>query len=131
MAHNQDLSSVLPASQSGGGYGQLETVSSLSQGAQGIDRQCLEHGNPNNCTDLAPALPLDQYRLNVDPNPHIIRRKANEKVQHVQEVVVKYLKPPPPPPAGDIVIRQMVDCLISVICFFFYLFEVISLIFFC
>lgn len=106
-----DLSQIIPASlSSGAGYGQYETVSSLSQSAAGIDASLLEHGNPNNCNlaDLAPALPLEQYRLNVDQNPHVIRRKPNEKVSYLQEIAVKYLKPPPPPRAGDIVIRQLV-----------------------
>jgi len=58
---------------------------------------------------LAPALPLDQYRLNVDQNPHIIRKKAQEKVNYLQEIAVRYLKPPPPPRAGDIIIRQLAN----------------------
>jgi hypothetical protein len=65
--------------------------SGYSQGS-GVDSNLLQHENPNNCTDLAPALPLDQYRLNVDNNPHVIRRKAQEKVQYLQEIAVRYLK---------------------------------------
>jgi len=74
-----------------------------------IDPQLLQHENPNNCTenDLAPQLPLDKYRLNVDQNPHIIRRKPQEKITYLQQVAVRYLKPPPPPRAGDIVINQL------------------------
>jgi len=72
-----------------------------------IDPQLLQHENPNNCHDLAPALPLDKYRLNVDQNPHIVRRKPQEKVSYLQQVAVRYLKPPPPPKAGDIVIQEL------------------------
>jgi len=72
-----------------------------------IDPQLLQHENPNNCTDLAPQLPLDKYRLNVDQCPHVVRRKPQEKICYLQQVAVRYLKPPPPPKAGDIVIQQL------------------------
>jgi hypothetical protein len=72
-----------------------------------IDPQLLQHENPNNCHDLAPGLPLDKYRLNVDQNPHIVRRKPQEKISYLQQVAVRYLKPPPPPKAGDIVIQEL------------------------
>lgn len=67
--------------------------------------------NPNNCQphELAPALPLDQYRLHEDPNPEIIRKKPIERVNYTQNVAVRYLKPPQPPPAGDIIIQQLPD----------------------
>ena len=54
-----------------------------------IDAQLLQHENPNNCHDLAPGLPLDKYRLNVDPNPQIVRRKPQEKVSYLQQVAVR------------------------------------------
>jgi len=69
----------------------------------------LHHENPNNCTDLAPSLPLDKYRLNVDNNPKVIRKKPQEKIHYLQQVAVRYLKPPPPPRAGDIIIKQLRD----------------------
>lgn len=107
---SNEISRILPSNlASAEGYGNYETVNALSNLSAGqIDRNLLTHENPNNCNDLAPALPLDQYKLNVDQNPHVIRRKAQEKVQYQQEIAVRYLKPPPPPRAGDIVIRQMV-----------------------
>jgi len=73
-----------------------------------IDPQLLQHENPNNCTenDLAPPLPLDKYRLNVDQNPQVIRKKPQEKISYLQQVAVRYLKPPPTK-AGDIVINQL------------------------
>jgi hypothetical protein len=80
--------------------------SSYSSAGSAIDANLLQHENPNNCTDLAPALPLDQYRLNVDNNPTVIRRKAQEKVQYLQEIAVRYLKPPAVPRGGDIIIQQ-------------------------
>jgi len=108
---SNEISRILPSGlASAEGYGNYETVNALSNLSAGtIDRNLLTHENPTNCTDLAPALPLDQYKLNVDQNPHVIRRKAQEKVQYQQEIAVRYLKPPPPPRAGDIVIRQMAN----------------------
>jgi hypothetical protein len=74
-----------------------------------IDQSILQHENPNNCSDLVAPLPLDKYRLNVDNNPKVIRRKPQEKIQYLQQVAVRYLKPPPPPPAGEIVIKHLHD----------------------
>jgi hypothetical protein len=74
-----------------------------------IDQSLLQHENPNNCADLCPSLPLEKYKLNVDNNPHIVRKKPQERIQYLQQVAVRYLKPPPPPRAGDIVIRQLQD----------------------
>lgn len=67
--------------------------------------------NPNNCQpyDLAPPLPLNQYRLNEDHNPEIIRKKPIERVHYQQNVAVRYLRPPAPAPAGDIIIQQLPD----------------------
>lgn len=67
--------------------------------------------NPNNCQpyDLAPAIPLNQYRLNEDLNPEIIRKKPIERVNYTQNVAVRYLRPPAPAPAGDIIIHQLPD----------------------
>lgn len=108
--YSSEISRILPSEiSSAAGYGQYETSNALSSmAASAVDRQILEHENPNRCNpaDLAPALPLDQYRLNVDQNPHVIRRKPSEKVQYLQEIAVRYLKPPPPPRGGDIIIRQ-------------------------
>jgi hypothetical protein len=72
-----------------------------------IDPALLMHENPNHCTDLASPLPLDQYKLNVDRCPLVVRRKPQEKVQYLQQVAVRYLKPPPPPKGGDVIIREL------------------------
>lgn len=74
---------------------------------QPIDPSLLQHENPNNCSNLAPGLPLEQYKLNVDQNPQVIRKKPLEKINYLQQVAVRYLKPPQPPKAGDIVVKQL------------------------
>ena len=61
---------------------------------------------------VAPAashLPLDQYKINADPNPIVVRKKPAEKVQYTQQISVKFLKPPPLQQPGDIIIRQEPD----------------------
>ena len=54
----------------------------------------------------SPSLSLTQYKLNIDSNPEIIRKKATEKLKYTQEISLRYLKPPAPEQPGDIVIRQ-------------------------
>ena len=56
-----------------------------------------------------PIIPIENYQLNFDPNPTIIKKKPTQRVQHTQNVSLKYLKPPLPPPAGDITITQEQD----------------------
>jgi hypothetical protein len=56
-----------------------------------------------------PNISLDQYKLQVDPNPTVIRKKAEGRVTLTQNVSLKYLKPPSPPQPGDITITQEPD----------------------
>ena len=41
-----------------------------------------------------PIVPAEQHVLNVDPAPILIRRKPAARVQHIQNVSLKFLKPP-------------------------------------
>ena len=61
---------------------------------------------PSNCKFL-PPISLDQYKLNNDPNPEIIRKKPSDKIRYVQDVAIRFLEPPLPPKHGDIVVRQL------------------------
>jgi hypothetical protein len=56
-----------------------------------------------------PNIPLEQYTLNVDPNPTIVRKKQEGRISLVQNVSLKYLKPPQPEQPGDITITQEPD----------------------
>lgn len=51
-------------------------------------------------------IPLDQYRLNVDPNPTVVVKKPKEKIKYKQEVHVKYLKPPTPKPSELVIVQE-------------------------
>ncbi|RMZ96505.1 hypothetical protein BpHYR1_020315, partial [Brachionus plicatilis] len=55
-----------------------------------------------NCTFL-PPVSLDQYKLNSDPNPEVIRKKPSEKIRYQQDLSVRFLEPPKAPKPGDIV----------------------------
>lgn len=52
---------------------------------------------------------IDQYELNNDPNPQVIRKKPNKKLVYEQEIGVRYLKPPNVPEPGKIIIKQEPD----------------------
>ena len=56
-----------------------------------------------------PNIPIDQYKLQVDPNPTVIRKKAEGRVTLTQNVSLKFLKPPAPEQPGDITITQEQD----------------------
>ena len=56
-----------------------------------------------------PILAPEQHQLNVDPAPIIIRKKPTVRVQHIQNVSLKFLKPPLPAQPGDITITQEPD----------------------
>ena len=52
----------------------------------------------------------DRFKnLNIDPNPIIVHKKQDEKVEYVQNINLKYLAPPEPEKPGDLVISQEVD----------------------
>ena len=50
--------------------------------------------------------PINQYRLNNDPNPEIITKVSGQPIEYSQEIQVRYLQPPAPQPHGDIIIRE-------------------------
>ena len=67
----------------------------------------------NGSTYVAPrtdtAIPIEQYKLNVDPNPIVIKKKSNEKIKLIKTISLRFLKPPQPTQPGDITIIQEPD----------------------
>ena len=51
-------------------------------------------------------IPLEQYQINEDPNPIVIRKKPADKLRYRQNVTVRYLKPPTPKPSELIIIEE-------------------------
>lgn len=54
-------------------------------------------------------VPLSAYQLNQDPNPQLVKKQTTQRVEYVQELAIRYLRPPTPPPPGEIIIQQMAD----------------------
>jgi len=53
-------------------------------------------------------LPLDQYKINYDPNPIIIRKQIPvEMPTYKQQVIVRYLRPPTPPEPGPLIVKEV------------------------
>ena len=52
------------------------------------------------------VVPINQYEINIDQNPTVIRKKSNQNLFYEQEVAIRYLRPPTPPPPGEILIKQ-------------------------
>lgn len=50
-------------------------------------------------------IPIEQIKINEDPNPEVIKKRLN-KLKYKQEVSVKYLQPPAAPKPGDLIIRE-------------------------
>ena len=56
-----------------------------------------------------PCMPIEHYKLNIDHDPIVINKKTDKKVNYVQNVSLKFLKPPLPDKPGDITIIQEHD----------------------
>jgi hypothetical protein len=54
-------------------------------------------------------LPLDQYPLNEDDQPELVKKRPNTKLDYIQQMYIRYLRPPTPPQPGEILIRQLSD----------------------
>ena len=44
---------------------------------------------------------VTDYSLNEDFEPEVIHKKANQNLEYIQELAVRYLKPSTPPPPGN------------------------------
>lgn len=57
---------------------------------------------------LKVEIPLSKYSLNEDKKPKIIKKKLENKLVYIQELVIRYLRPPTIDPS-EIVIKQEPD----------------------
>ena len=93
-----------PAQIGGGGGGPQETEEIEVNG---------ERGQLVNQAEVAAwrgDIPLSEYQINQDANPEVItKRAANQNLEYVQELAVRYLRPPTPPAPGEILIQQEND----------------------
>jgi hypothetical protein len=51
-------------------------------------------------------IPINEYLINEDDNPETLFKKSEQKVEYIQELAIRYLRPPTPPVAGEIIINQ-------------------------
>jgi hypothetical protein len=63
-------------------------------------------GNRQDIINWSGTLPLDQYPINEDPNPEVIRKRTDQTIAFNQEIAIRYLRPSTPPPPGDILISH-------------------------
>ena len=57
------------------------------------------------------VIPISEYLINEDANPEVITKRSNQKIEYIQELAVRYLRPPTPPAPGEIVITQEANIL--------------------
>lgn len=67
--------------------------------------------NKNEVNSWRGEVPIDQYLINEDPNPEIITKRSQQKLEYIQELAIRYLRPPTPPAPGEIVIKQEANVL--------------------
>lgn len=48
----------------------------------------------------------ENYPLNDDHSPKLIRKKPSQKLEYVQEIYIRYLRPPSPEPPGIFIFRK-------------------------
>jgi hypothetical protein len=58
--------------------------------------------NKEECLNWRGPIPLEQYKINQDSNPTIIRKKRTVNTDSIQRICVRFLKPPPMPTPGSI-----------------------------
>jgi len=51
-------------------------------------------------------IPISEYLINEDKNPETLFKKSEQKVEYIQELAIRYLRPPTPPAPGEIIIKQ-------------------------
>jgi hypothetical protein len=61
--------------------------------------------NKEECLKWRGPIPLEQYKINQDPNPTIVHKRRSMSVP-VQEIGIRYLKPTRLPDAGDLILKE-------------------------
>lgn len=52
------------------------------------------------------VVPIEEYQINEDSQPEVITKRTEQRLEYVQELAIRYLRPPTPPPPGEILISQ-------------------------
>ena len=64
--------------------------------------------NKEECLNWRGPIPLEQYKINQDSNPTIIRKKRTVNTDSIQRICVRFLKPPPMPTPGSILKKLII-----------------------
>ncbi|KAI0982010.1 hypothetical protein GJ496_010207 [Pomphorhynchus laevis] len=93
---------------SGAGYG-VESSSELGLTAYSAGGAVSGFGAEyNGVSGVGPLLPLNQYKVQRDPNPTVITRTlAGGNNVYRQNINVRFLKPPTPPIPGPLIIKEV------------------------
>ncbi len=62
--------------------------------------------NKDEVTNWKGEISINDYKINNDLDPEIIRKSNTTKLNYIQDLSIKYLRPSSPLPAGDITINQ-------------------------
>lgn len=52
-----------------------------------------------------PPSSFNNYQLNNDTDPLVVRKRSNKQLEYIQELTIRYLKPPTPNPPGELIIQ--------------------------
>ncbi|RNA12008.1 hypothetical protein BpHYR1_025219 [Brachionus plicatilis] len=55
--------------------------------------------------------PISNYKINEDQEPEVVKKKSKQKLEYIQELAIRYLRPPTPPTQGEIIIQQQPNIL--------------------
>ena len=58
-------------------------------------------------------IPIESYSINQDENPEVIMKRFSQRMNYVQELAIRYLRPTTPHTPGDILITQEKNVLTS------------------
>ncbi|KAI3380108.1 hypothetical protein SNEBB_004721 [Seison nebaliae] len=81
--------------------------SNLEKKFQKIDVRSIQQTNSSMSSSKDIGGNRDDFNINLDPNPRVIRKENFDNILYNQEVAIRYLQPPTPPPGGPILIKEV------------------------
>jgi hypothetical protein len=88
-------------------YSHLKTTATTTP----IDKRSLKSNLLNDSQFQNKSEKINVYTLNQDCKPKIIKKKTSSKLEYIQDIAIRGLRPPTPPTPGEIVITQEANTL--------------------
>jgi hypothetical protein len=88
-------------------YSHLKTTTTTTP----IDKRSLKSNLLNDSQFQNKSEKINVYSLNQDCKPKIIKKKTSSKLEYIQDIAIRGLRPPTPPTPGEIVITQEANTL--------------------